>query len=127
MENKKITISVTGMVNTGKSRLILLLKNFLKENNFKVEFDGGIDYETETQFDELVSQNLEQVIEKIKESSVITFEEVQVKRTVTGYTREEVIDLVNNMLEHGDTMIDAVTNENTHWDGETLVEHFTHN
>ena len=127
MENKKITISVTGMVNTGKSRLILLLKKFLKENNFKVEFDGGIDYETETQFDELVSQNLEQVIEKIKESSVITFEEVQVKRTVTGYTREEVIDLVNNMLEHGDTMIDAVTNENTHWDAETLVEHFTHN
>jgi hypothetical protein len=127
MENKKITISVTGMVNTGKSRLILLLKNFLKENNFKVEFDGGIDYETETQFDELVSQNLEQVIEKIKESSVITLEEVQVKRTVTGYTHEEVIDLVNNMLEHGDTMIDAVTNENTHWDAETLVEHFTHN
>jgi predicted AAA+ superfamily ATPase len=127
MENKKITISVTGMVNTGKSRLILLLKKFLKENNFKVEFDGGIDYENETQFDELVSQNLEQVIEKIKETSVITLEEVQVKRTLTGYTHEEVIDLVNNMLEHGDTMIDAVTNENTHWDAETLVEHFTHN
>lgn len=127
MENKKLTISVSGKVNTGKSRLILLLKKFLQENNFKVEFYGGVDYENETQFDELVSQNFEQVIETIKETSVITLEEVQVKRTVTGYTREEVIDLVNNMLEHGDTMIDAVTNENTHWDAECLVEHFTHN
>ena len=127
MEIKKLTISVSGKVNTGKSRLILLLKKFLQENNFIVEFYGGVDYENETQFDELVSQNFEQVIETIKETSVITMEEVQVKRTVTGYTREEVIDLVNNMLEHGDTMIDAVTNENTHWDAECLVEHFTHN
>ena len=127
MEIKKLTISVSGKVNTGKSRLILLLKKFLQENNFKVEFDGGIDYTNEANFDEVVGENLEQVIETIKETSVITMEEVQVKRTLKGYTHEEVIDLVNNMLEHGDTMIDAVTNENTHWDAECLVEHFTHN
>lgn len=77
MENKKLTISVSGKVNTGKSRLILLLKKFLQENNFKVEFDGGIDYTNEANFDEVVGENLEQVIETIKETSVITMKEVQ--------------------------------------------------
>jgi uridine kinase len=80
MENKKITISVTGMVNTGKSRLILLLKKFLQENNFKVEFDGGIDFENESQFDEIISKDFEQVIENLKNITTIKLEEIQTKK-----------------------------------------------
>ena len=43
MEKKNLTISVSGEVNSGKSRLTLLLKNFLRENGFEVDFDSGGD------------------------------------------------------------------------------------
>jgi len=39
-----------------------------------------------------------------------------------NYTREEVIELVDLILEMGDVLIDAVTNENTDWDGESVLE-----
>jgi uridine kinase len=80
MEKKNLIISVSGEVSSGKSRLTLLLKKFLRENGFDVEFDVGVDYENETQFDEYVSKNLDQVIEHIKDTRTITLKEVQVKR-----------------------------------------------
>jgi hypothetical protein len=80
MEKKNLIISVSGEVNSGKSRLTLLLKNFLRENGFDVQFDGGVDYENETQFDEYVSKNLDQLIEHIKDTRTITLKEIQVKR-----------------------------------------------
>jgi len=70
-----MVISVSGETNTGKSRLILLLKNFLRENGFEIEFDGGIDYKDEGQFNESVSKNFESVIEHIKETRTITLKE----------------------------------------------------
>jgi hypothetical protein len=78
MEKKNLTISVSGEVNSGKSRLTLLLKNFLRENGFDVQFDSGVDYENEIQFDEHVSKNLDQMIEHIKETRTITLKEIQV-------------------------------------------------
>ena len=80
MEKKNLIISVTGEVKSGKSRLTLLLKKFLRENGFEVDFDGGADYENETQFDEYVSNNFDQVIEHIKDTRKITLKEVQVKQ-----------------------------------------------
>jgi uridine kinase len=80
MEKKNLIISVSGEVNSGKSRLTLLLKKFLHENGFDVQFDGGVDYKDETQFDEYVSKNLDQVIEHIKDTRTITLKEVQVKQ-----------------------------------------------
>ena len=76
MEKKNLIISVSGEVNSGKSRLTLLLKKFLRENGFDVQFDGGGDYKDETQFDEYVSENLDQVIEHIKDTRTITLKEV---------------------------------------------------
>ena len=43
MEKKNLIISVSGEVNSGKSRLTLLLKEFLRENGFDVQFYGGVD------------------------------------------------------------------------------------
>lgn len=80
MEKKNLIISVTGEVNSGKSRLTLLLKKFLCENGFDVDFDGGVDYDNESQFDEYVSKNFDQVIEHIKDTRKITLKEVQVNR-----------------------------------------------
>ena len=38
------------------------------------------------------------------------------------YSEEEVINLVDNILQHADKVIDAITNENTDWDAESLFE-----
>lgn len=38
------------------------------------------------------------------------------------YSEQEVINLVDNILQHADKVIDAITNENTDWDAESLVE-----
>lgn len=40
MEKKELIITVSGQVASGKSRLMFLLKKFLRENGFNVEFDG---------------------------------------------------------------------------------------
>ena len=88
MKNKELVISVSGKTNTGKSRLTLLLKKFLRENGFEVKFDGGQDFEDEVEFDEQISKNLEQVIETIKETSVVTLKEEQ-----QGYNQEKVFEM----------------------------------
>lgn len=77
MKKDYLMISVSGETNSGKSRLSLLLKKFLRENGFKVEFDGGIDYEGESQFNEAVSKNFEEAIESIKEKKTIILKEHQ--------------------------------------------------
>ena len=79
-KNLTVTVSVSGECNSGKSRLGFLLKKFLRENGFDVQFDGGVDYKDETQFDENISKNFDQVIEHIKETRTITLKEVQLKR-----------------------------------------------
>lgn len=38
------------------------------------------------------------------------------------YTREEVIKLVDEILQYPDQLIDAVSNENTDWGAEELIE-----
>jgi hypothetical protein len=38
------------------------------------------------------------------------------------FTREEVIKLVDEILQYPDQLIDAVSNENTDWDAESLIE-----
>lgn len=80
---KNLTITVSGKTNSGKSRLVLLLKDFLREEDFKVEFDGGIDYENEEQFNEHVSKNFDHVIEQLKETT-ITLKEEQLTAQLQG-------------------------------------------
>jgi|GEM_PF-2896781 len=38
------------------------------------------------------------------------------------YTREEVIKLVDEILQYPDQVIDALSNENTDWGAEELIE-----
>ena len=39
-----------------------------------------------------------------------------------NYTRKKVIELVDLILQSPDELIDAVTNENTVWDVESLIK-----
>ena len=59
MEKKELIITVSGQVASGKSRLTFLLKKFLRENGFEVEFDGNTDHPTESNFDKHMSKNFE--------------------------------------------------------------------
>lgn len=38
------------------------------------------------------------------------------------FTRQEVVDLIETILQNPDTVIDAVTNENTNYGAEELLE-----
>lgn len=38
------------------------------------------------------------------------------------YTKEELEQIVKNLLEHPDKVIDYMTNENTEWDVESLLD-----
>jgi hypothetical protein len=38
------------------------------------------------------------------------------------YTRQEVIDLIDNLLQHGDTVMDAISSEDPKHDPEELLE-----
>lgn len=75
MEKKNITITVSGEPNTGKSRLSFYLKKFLKENGFDVNHDGGQDFENEETFDRVMSSNVNEVIDRVKETKKITIKE----------------------------------------------------
>ena len=78
MEKKKLIVTVSGECNSGKSRLSFMLKKFLRENDFDVDFDGGIDYEDETQFDKYMSKNIDQSIQHIKETRKVYLKEIQI-------------------------------------------------
>jgi len=39
-----------------------------------------------------------------------------------NFTRKEVIELIQLLSECGDILIDVASNENTDWDGESLLE-----
>ena len=77
MEKKDLIITVSGQVASGKSHLTYLLKKFLREQGFEVEFDGNSDHPTEGDFDRHVSKNFDEVVEILKQTRKITLKEVQ--------------------------------------------------
>jgi thymidylate kinase len=82
MKTKNINITVSGQVGVGKSRVTFLLKQFLREKGFEVNFTGSTDHPSESDFDKQISSNIETVIDSIKETSGITLTEVQEKRSI---------------------------------------------
>jgi|688.fasta_scaffold33970_21 deoxyadenosine/deoxycytidine kinase len=83
MEKKDLIITVSGQVASGKSRLTYLLKKFLSEHGFEVEFEANLDHPTESDFDKHMSKNLDEVIENFKDTRKITLKEVQLNNVIT--------------------------------------------
>lgn len=91
----KLYISIAGRAASGKSTVAMILKECLREYGFEVEFDGGIDYDCEEEFNEFVSKNQEQRLEaltKIKNRAVV-LSEIQLKQG----TLDEISDEKNNL------------------------------
>jgi len=73
-ELNTIKITVSGPSAVGKSRLIFLLKNFLREQDFNVEL-YPIEYDTEDDFDSHMIKGFDDVIQNIKETRKILIKE----------------------------------------------------
>jgi len=77
---KKLKIAVAGETSTGKSTVCYLIKRCLKENGFNVDFDGGVDYENDIEFDENVSRDIDKKIELLSQEVNIELNEIQLNR-----------------------------------------------
>lgn len=77
MKKRKITITISGGVASGKSNIAYLIKNLLKENGFEVGFNPDLDYgPTEADFDKIVSKNNKNAIIALSEKVKINIEQV---------------------------------------------------
>jgi len=74
---KKLIITVSGQVKSGKSRLTFLLKKFLREQGFEVKQELNSDHPIESNFDAAMSLNFNEVIKNFKETREITIKEKQ--------------------------------------------------
>ncbi len=91
MEKKLLTISVSGDAATGKSHIIYLLKEYLRKEGFDVTINDS-DHSNETSFDNDIINNFNVVIERIKENSIITLNELHrnTHRSYIELTRQDL-------------------------------------
>jgi hypothetical protein len=75
-----ITITVSGTPGSGKSRLTLLLKRFLNDYGFDVDFDHGIDFKDEDHFNAVANNDIAEVIQRIKETTKVSLKQIQLQR-----------------------------------------------
>jgi len=79
MKEKEVFITIQGKACSGKSRLLYMLKKFLKEQNFEVEFDGTLDFPTENDFDNFMHKDIEIATQILKKNRKIFFKEITIK------------------------------------------------
>lgn len=79
MERKQLSIIVTGGAGSGKSRIIYLIKEMLKQEGFDVEFEDR-DYLNESRFNEAMLNNLDVVLDKLKGQCDITIKTRQINK-----------------------------------------------
>lgn len=75
-----ISANVIGTTASGKSTILSLFKEFLKEKGFEVDHIVNYDDKDEESFDEVMKQHLDAKIDAIKEKTKITIQEIQVYR-----------------------------------------------
>ena len=77
-----IIITVSGKYGSGKSRILNKIQKMLHDEGFNIDaYDGGIDYNSAIDFNRHMSKNEEEVLELIKSTSKISFDEVQLNRS----------------------------------------------
>lgn len=80
----KINVEVVGRTASGKSTVIYLMKEFLREKGFDLEFDGGDDYNNESEFNQVIEREIihgefNKRIQAVSEKSKLVISEVQAK------------------------------------------------
>ena len=77
---KLVTITIAAETNSGKSNILYALKKCLKDSGFDVQFEGGLDFTNEFEFDSNLATNNEKALAAIKERTAVKFVEVQLKQ-----------------------------------------------
>ena len=77
---KGITVTVTGLNNSGKSRISYIVKESLRVHGFNVEFDPSMDFDNEAHFNRVMRRNLDEAVEAISENTIVKVKEVQLDR-----------------------------------------------
>jgi len=78
--NKNIKITISGTAGSGKSRIVYLIKESLKNKGLNIEHSFGIDFDDENQFDNTMSRNIDSVVENISKNRTITIEEITINK-----------------------------------------------
>jgi len=84
MENENIFITISGQAGSGKSRLLFLLKDFLRKEGFSVEFPETLDFVNEADFDNHMVRKFDETIDVIKKNRKIIMKEAQLARKPMG-------------------------------------------
>jgi GTPase SAR1 family protein len=77
---RKIKINIIGTTASGKSTILSLFKEFLKDKGFEVEHEINYEHQDEKSFDKAMKHNLDAKIDAIKEKTKIFIKEVQISR-----------------------------------------------
>ena len=75
-----ITITISGPVKSGKSRISYIVKEMLKIHGLRVKFDPSPDFIDEPSFNKAMRHNLDEAMGAIGEQTEITVKEVQLAR-----------------------------------------------
>ncbi len=122
MEKKNLTITVSGEPKSGKSHLIFLLKSFLKTMDFEVEFNGGIDYEDESHFDEYMNNHFYSTIKNFKRKTKIFLKEKNIKEIENKALYYELDGLIEKAISLGIDIDFVGTHYNPHHIGITNLD-----
>lgn len=82
MDRNQVTITVSGLVGSGKSHLTSLIKDLLIEKGFDVKHEGNVDFESEEDFDKNMRESMDQFIDATKQTKHITIKEQQLNRSL---------------------------------------------
>jgi nucleoside-triphosphatase THEP1 len=79
-ERNAINITVSGLPGSGKSRITYLLKEFLKDRGLNVEMTDNADFDSEEQFDEFMSKNIEGMVANFSKTKTVKIKSVSTNR-----------------------------------------------
>lgn len=80
---KKLTITISGEAASGKSRLTYYLKEMLRQNGFyDIKLGSSTDFPNEVMFDRDMKKDIEDIIEKMNETTEIIVKEAQLPHNV---------------------------------------------
>jgi hypothetical protein len=77
MKNKKITITVSGPVKSGKSIITYIIKEMLKVHDLEVKFNPNPDFLSENKFNQVMRNEFDEAIKTIGKNTKIVIKEIQ--------------------------------------------------
>jgi hypothetical protein len=77
---KTVNVLITGAPRSGKSRVLSLIKDLLREDGFDVVYTPNFDHASEKDFDNAMKSNYRQAIDAIKQNRKIVLTEHQTTR-----------------------------------------------